>query len=153
MLRSVVFSINANEPDLSDRRIMFEIYDGRMWSEPAFATVTIIPINDNMPEIALTSVGEVRKFSFCHDELNTVIPIQAFVEGSEEAVQLLSSVTLSDMDHQERFNLTQARVHTSIQPTTHMHVACQISWRMNTLSIHGCTPSYHTHTFTCGLTT
>lgn len=66
MLRSVVFSISANEPDLSDRRIMFEIYDGQMWSEPAFATVTIQPVNDNMPQIEVTSSGEVRIISFHH---------------------------------------------------------------------------------------
>lgn len=34
---------------------------------------------------------------------------QPFVEGSG-GVQLLSDLTLSDMDHQERFNLTQAEV-------------------------------------------
>ena len=34
---------------------------------------------------------------------------QPFVEGSD-GVELLNDVTLSDMDHQERFNLTQAEV-------------------------------------------
>ena len=66
MLRSVVFSISANEPDLADRRIMFEIYDGQMWSEPAFATVTIRPINDNTPQIEVTSSGEVGTLTFHH---------------------------------------------------------------------------------------
>ena len=66
MLRSVVFSISANEPDLSERRIMFEIYDGQMWSEPAFATVTIHPINDNTPQIDVSSSGEVRVLRFHH---------------------------------------------------------------------------------------
>lgn len=56
-----------------------------------------------------------------------MIAKQAFVEGSE-GVQLLSDVTLSDMDHQEILNLTQAMVHTHIQLTTHiyMHIACRI---------------------------
>ena len=67
MLRSVRFSIALStaaverEPDLTQRLIMFEIYDGEYWSEPAFATVTIEPVNDNKPHIQLTALGEVRK--------------------------------------------------------------------------------------------
>ena len=67
MLRSVRFSIDLSnatverEPDLTQRHIMFEIYDGQHWSEPAFATVTIEPVNDNEPHIQLTAFGDVRK--------------------------------------------------------------------------------------------
>ena len=66
MLRSVRFSIDLSpaverEPDLTERHIMFEIYDGEHWSEPAFATVTIEPVNDNEPHIQLTALRDVRK--------------------------------------------------------------------------------------------
>lgn len=43
------------------------------------------------------------------------------MEGSEESVQLVSNVTLSDMDHQEIFNLTQAKVHMYTVNHTHTH--------------------------------
>lgn len=62
MLRSITFSIGVDEPDLSPRRIMFEIYDGEQWSDPAYATVTIEPINDHPPEIDLTPQGAVRRY-------------------------------------------------------------------------------------------
>ena len=66
MLRSIRFSINlpdqGAEPDLQDRLIMFEIFDGELWSEPAFATVTIKPANDNQPTLQLTTSGEVGHF-------------------------------------------------------------------------------------------
>ena len=59
MLRSITFSIDVDEPDLTERRIMFEIYDGEQWSDRAYATVTIQPVNDNAPNIDLTPGGEV----------------------------------------------------------------------------------------------
>ena len=65
MLRGIVFSIDLSpaeeEPDLSDRHVMFRIHDGLHWSEPAFATVTILPVNDNQPVIQLTARGQVRQ--------------------------------------------------------------------------------------------
>ena len=64
MLRSITFSIDVDEPDLSPRRIMFEIYDGEQWSDPAYATVTIEPINDHPPEIDLAPQGEVRRYCY-----------------------------------------------------------------------------------------
>lgn len=60
MLRSITFSISSvEEPDLRERRIMFKIFDGQHWSDPAFATVTIEPVNDNQPSIQLTAEEEV----------------------------------------------------------------------------------------------
>ena len=63
MFRSIRFSVDHShgeeELDLQDRRIMFEISDGRQWSAPAFATITIVPINDNTPDIILVPRGEV----------------------------------------------------------------------------------------------
>ena len=63
MLRSITFYVNHSaveeEPDSQDRQIMFEISDGSQWSAPAFATVTIVPINDNHPNIVLTPHREV----------------------------------------------------------------------------------------------
>ena len=60
MLRSITFSISSvEEPDLRERRIMFRIFDGVHWSEPALATVTIQPVNDNQPNIQLTPEEEV----------------------------------------------------------------------------------------------
>ena len=46
--------------------------------------------------------------------------IQAFEEDSD-GVQLLSDVTLSDVDHQEIFNLTQAEVHSLSHTHTVYH--------------------------------
>ena len=64
MLRSIRFSVGHStvdqELDLRERRIMFEISDGEQWSAPAFATITIVPVNDNHPTISLTPFGEVR---------------------------------------------------------------------------------------------
>lgn len=70
---------------------MFEIYDGSMWSAPAYVTVSIEPVNDNAPGIVL-------------DPAN--VP---FVEGGE-AVTLLNNLLLTDRDHAEVFNLTGASV-------------------------------------------
>lgn len=69
MLRSIRFTINLSddvtkEPDLKQRHIMFEIFDGEHWSEPAFATVTIEPVNDNPPSVQVTTSGEVCHFHF-----------------------------------------------------------------------------------------
>lgn len=68
MLRSITFSIEhshgATELDLRERQIKFEIFDGLHWSAPAFATVTIVPVNDNHPTITLTPSGEVRTSIF-----------------------------------------------------------------------------------------
>ena len=75
MLRSVRFSIDLStaaverEPDLTQRRIMFEIYDGEHWSEPAFATITIQPVNDNEPQIQLTALGDVRNHAWLLQDL------------------------------------------------------------------------------------
>ncbi len=77
-------------------RVMFEIYDGKMWSLPATVTVTIQPVNDQAPQLTVIGRGD------------------PFVEESAEGVQLLSNVTLSDPDHPERFNFTGAHVSYSI---------------------------------------
>ena len=72
---------------------MFEIFDGNMWSAPAYVTVSILPVNDNPPKVELVPAGE------------------PFVEGTTgSGVLLLSDVTLSDGDHAEVFNLTEAHV-------------------------------------------
>ena len=70
---------------------MFEIYDGYMWSAPAYVTISIEPVNDNAPEIYLVPAG------------------QPFTEGTA-GVQLLTVLILNDTDHSEVFNLTGAHV-------------------------------------------
>ena len=78
---------------------MFEIYDGVMWSAPAYVTVSIEPVNDNPPEIALVPAGE------------------PFFEGAAASgIQLLADLMLTDRDHAERFNLTEAHVSLNIIP-------------------------------------
>ena len=72
-------------------RIMFEIYDGYMWSAPAYVTISIEPVNDNAPEISLVPTS------------------QPFTEGTA-GVQLLDDLILTDRDHAEIFNLTGAYV-------------------------------------------
>lgn len=72
---------------------MFEIYDGIMWSAPAYVTVSIVPINDNPPVVSLDPAGE------------------PFIEGTGgSGVLLLRDLTLTDGDHAEVFNLTEAHV-------------------------------------------
>ena len=72
---------------------MFEIYDGIMWSAPAYVTVSIVPINDNAPVVALDPAGK------------------PFIEGTGgSGVLLLNDLTLTDGDHAEVFNLTEAHV-------------------------------------------
>lgn len=74
-------------------RIMFEIFDGNMWSAPAYVTVSIVPINDNAPLVVLDPAGE------------------PFIEGTGgSGVLLLNDLTLTDGDHAEVFNLTEAHV-------------------------------------------
>ena len=115
MLRSIRFSVEHSsverELDLRDRRIMFEIFDGQRWSAPAFATVTIFPINDNRPHITLTPSGEVCMNIFrvcCAFEAGFVVCVQVFVEESLDSVQLLQDLNIVDMDQHE--NITQAKV-------------------------------------------
>lgn len=62
------------------------------WSQPAYVTVTIEPINDNPPELTLVPRGV------------------AYIEGTVEGVELLSDVMLADPDHNDRFNLTGLHV-------------------------------------------
>ena len=71
---------------------MFKIFDGDFWSYPAYVTVTIQPINDNAPELSLVAATDV-----------------AYTEG-EDAVILLTDVTLTDVDHNDVFNLTALHV-------------------------------------------
>ena len=71
---------------------MFKIFDGMFWSEPAYVTVTVQPINDNPPELSLVPRG------------------MAYVEGSPMAVELLNGVMLTDVDHNDEFNLTALHV-------------------------------------------
>ena len=72
---------------------MFKIYDGNMWSAPAYVMVSIVPINDNAPVVELVPAG------------------QPFIEGTGgNGVLLLDDLALSDGDHAEVFNLTDARV-------------------------------------------
>jgi hypothetical protein len=76
---------------------MFEIYDGYMWSAPAYVTVSIVPINDNAPVVVLDPADE------------------PFVEGTDGlGVLLLDDLTLTDGDHTEVFNLTEAHVRGSL---------------------------------------
>jgi len=91
MLRSITFDIETDEPDLSPRRIMFRIFDGIQWSEPAYVTITIEAINDHAPIVELTPRNE------------------SFVEQSD-GVGLLDNATLTDRDHPERFNITGAHI-------------------------------------------
>ena len=74
---------------------MFEIYDGIMWSGPAYVTVSIMPINDNPPVVSLDPAGE---------------PFIEGIGGSGVPVLLLDDLTLTDGDHAEVFNLTEAHV-------------------------------------------
>lgn len=72
---------------------MFKIFDGVWWSDPAYVIVSIEPINDNAPAIDLVPAG---------------LP---FIEGTgASGVRLLDDLTLTDRDHAEVFNLTQAHV-------------------------------------------
>ena len=71
---------------------MFKIFDGLFWSDPAYVTVTIAPINDNPPELSLVPAGVV------------------YTEETAEGVPLLSEVMLSDIDHNEVFNYTALHV-------------------------------------------
>ena len=73
---------------------MFRIFDGLFWSEPAYVTVTIEPINDHVPQLSLTPLGMM------------------YVEGSE-GVPLLSDTILTDRDHNERFNIIALHVSSS----------------------------------------
>ena len=63
MLRSIRFHVESSgveqELDLQERRIMFEIFDGERWSAPAFATISVVAVNDNRPQINLYPSGEV----------------------------------------------------------------------------------------------
>ena len=70
---------------------MFRIFDGMFWSQPAYVTVAIEPVNDQPPQLNLTS--DVT-----------------YVEGMEEGVVLLNDVLLTDGDHNDRFNLTALHV-------------------------------------------
>ena len=82
---------------------MFEIYDGIMWSAPAYVTVSIVPINDNAPVVALDPADE------------------PFIEGTRSlGVLLLNDLTLTDGDHAEVFNLTEAHVRRSLILTSAM---------------------------------
>ena len=90
--------------DYCTLRVMFEIYDGRQWSHPATVTVTVEPVNDNPPIFDVTGRGE------------------PFIEHSAEGVQLLSEVTLSDLDHPERFNFTGAHVSLGLAVVHYMYV-------------------------------
>ena len=116
MLRSIRFSIahslGEEEVDLQNRTIMFEISDGSQWSAPAFATITILPHNDNSPIITLTPSGEVCRhlLQFCCLFILFFFHTQPFVEGSNSSVQLLDDVYLTDLDHQQY--ITQAQVNT-----------------------------------------
>lgn len=73
-------------------RILFKIFDGLFWSDPAYVTVSIQPVNDNPPELSLVPVG------------------MAYIEGTTEGVELLSNVILTDTDHNTVFNLTALHV-------------------------------------------
>ena len=76
---------------------MFEIFDGNMWSAPAYVTVSIVPVNDNAPVVALDPAG------------------QPFIEGDgDRGVLLLKDLTLTDGDHAEVFNLTEAHVRAGV---------------------------------------
>ena len=80
-----------------------EIYDGIKWSAPAYVTVSIAPINDNAPVVALDPAGE------------------PFVEETGGlGVLLLNDLTLTDGDHAEVFNLTEAHVSGSLILTSAM---------------------------------
>ena len=70
---------------------MFRIFDGVFWSDPAYVSVSIEPVNDNSPELSLVPLGA------------------PYVEG-EEGVELLSGVVLDDVDHNEVFNFTALHV-------------------------------------------
>ncbi len=67
---------------------MFKIFDGLFWSEPAYVTVTIEPVNDHSPELTLTPLGDAY--------------VEGAAEGAAEGVQLLSDVILTDRDHNNR---------------------------------------------------
>ena len=73
-------------------RIMFKIFDGMFWSDPAYVTVSIRPINDNAPELSLMPLGV------------------AYTEETPGGVRLLSDVMLVDIDHNNAFNLTALHV-------------------------------------------
>ena len=88
---------------------MFEIYDGRQWSHPATVTVTVEPINDNAPMFDVTGRGE------------------PFIEQSAQGVDLLSEVTLSDLDHPERFNFTGAHVSLCLAAHVVHYMLCLVS--------------------------
>lgn len=76
---------------------MFEIFDGNMWSAPAYVTVYIVPVNDNAPMVVLDPAG------------------QPFIEGTgDPGVLLLNNLTLTDGDHAEVFNLAEAHVRTRV---------------------------------------
>ena len=62
-----------------------------MWSAPAYVTVSIVPINDNAPVVVLDPANE------------------PFIEGTG-GVRVLNDLTLTDRDHAEVFNLTEAYV-------------------------------------------
>ena len=62
-----------------------------MWSAPAYVTVSIVPINDNAPVVALDPANE------------------PFIEGTG-GIRVLNDLTLTDGDHAEVFNLTEAYV-------------------------------------------
>lgn len=71
---------------------MFRIFDGLFWSHPAYVTVTIQPVNDHAPELSLVPLGV------------------AYTEGTVEGVGLLSGLSLTDVDHNDVFNLTALHV-------------------------------------------
>ena len=76
---------------------MFEIFDGNMWSAPAYVTVSIVPVNDNAPVVALDPAG------------------QPFIERTgDPGMLLLNDLTLTDGDHAEVFNLAEAHVRARI---------------------------------------
>lgn len=55
VLRTVSYNNAAPEPDLSERGIVFKVFDGAQWSTTQTARVEIRPVNDNAPVVAMSA--------------------------------------------------------------------------------------------------
>ena len=93
-LRSLEYVNQASEPILGDRRITISSFRGDERCDSAEITISLVPINDNPPDILL----------------NTTDPLQYFEESGPLAFAAEAGLRIVDLDHNDVFNMEAANV-------------------------------------------